>query len=51
MDVCLKTEKKPWAKKSPFHYESSARKFNLLEQSGGGGGGGGGGGRVNELKL
>ena len=36
MDAYLSTEKKPRAKKLPFHYESSARKSNLLEQSGGG---------------
>ena len=39
----MSTENKRRAKKLPCHYESSARKSNLLEQSGGGGGGGGGG--------
>ena len=43
MDAYLSKGKKPRAKKLPFHYESSARKSNLLEQSGGGGSGGGGG--------
>ena len=46
MDAYLSTEKKPRAKKLPLHYESSARKSNLLVQSGGGGGG-----DVNQLKL
>ena len=40
MDAYLTTEKKPLAKKSPFHDESLARKSKILEQSGGGGGGG-----------
>ena len=39
MDAYLTTEKKPLAKKSPFHDESLARKSKFLEQSGGGGGG------------
>ena len=36
VDAYLNTEKKPRAKKLPFHYESSARKSNLWVQSGGG---------------
>ena len=35
MDAYL-SKKKPRAKKLAFHYELSARKSNLLEQSGGG---------------
>ena len=48
LDAYLSTEKKPRANNLPFHYESSARKSNSLEQSGGGGGGGD---SVNQLKL
>ena len=44
MNVSTNTDLKRRAKKLPFHYISSARKSNLLEQSGGGGGGGGGDG-------
>ena len=40
VDAYLTTEKKPLAKKSPFHDESLARKSKILEQSGGGGGSG-----------
>ena len=43
MNAYLSTEKKPSAKKFPFHDESQARKSKFLEQSGGGGGGGVGG--------
>ena len=38
VDAHLSKEKKPRAKNLAFHYESSARKSKLLEQSGGGGG-------------
>ena len=47
MDAYLSIKKKPRAKKLAFHYESSARKSNLLGQSGGCGGGVVGLGGVN----
>ena len=42
---CMSTEKSSGQRRYLFHYESSARKSNLLVQSGGGGV------CVNQLKL
>ena len=42
VNISTSTDLKRRVKMLPFHYVSSARKSNLLEQSGGGGSGGGG---------